>query len=131
MVELKKIKINQILNFLEKTLRKRNSHTQICKIIEKGKTIGQISFDFMDSNPVFFYVDRLIIEEKFRGMGYATRILEEIKKFSDQSGIKLELSTPISNTREQNIKLVNFYKKFGFEISEQIHDRHKMEYYPR
>lgn len=63
----------------------------------------------------FIYIDHLAIDSSHRGMGYGSKLLQQIKDKYKYNNIVLEVEEP--NT-QQAIKRIEFYTRKGFNLND-------------
>jgi ribosomal protein S18 acetylase RimI-like enzyme len=63
-----------------------------------------------------YFIEMLYINPKYRGVGYAKNLMNEIF-FKLPKGIKKVWLVVSSNFGADLYRLINFYKKFGFQIT--------------
>jgi len=76
---------------------------------------------YIQSNNVLF-LSELYIKKKFRGEGYGSNIMRDIIDFADKHNLAITLvPEPESLKKSAVIRLVDFYKRFGFVINKGKH----------
>ena len=74
---------------------------------------------FMKEYPQFLYVDRIVIDEKYRGMGLGRYIYESVFDYARETGISVV--TAEIDTVPYNETSLKFHEEMGFkEVGEQI-----------
>lgn len=73
---------------------------------------------YMDNRKNSLFLSDLYIKDEFRGTGIGSAVMNEIITFADNNKLPIVLiPEPESETKKSLIKLINFYKKFGFVIN--------------
>ena len=91
-------------NYLEKR------ENIISLIIKKGGwIIGHVSYRI---NKNKFHIFHLFIDEEYRGLGLAKRLINEIEKCSQMKGINLITL----NVVQKNKEAINLYERLGYKI---------------
>lgn len=98
-------------NYLLKQSKKDNVHLDI--IYEEEKLIG-ISYIIVEGN--FAFILYFAVNNKYRGSGYGTKIINYIKGKYNKYTILLEIEEVVINSvnYEQRLKRKSFYEKNGF-----------------
>ena len=79
-------------------------------IIKKGGwIIGHVSYRI---NKNKFHIFHLFIDEEYRGLGLAKRLINEIEKCSQMKGINLITL----NVVQKNKEAINLYERLGYKI---------------
>ena len=105
------IKIKKLLNF------------ELGKVkVEDNYAHAELSIEGLSDGEVSIYISE--IWSDIKGKGYATKLLNKLKKFSDKTGVPLSLRASISNNIQTSgglnqQELVDWYIKNGFRISEE------------
>ena len=93
-----------------------NSSYRLLRIENRNsETVGVIVISSRDNLfhcKKIIYIDEIVIEQKYRGLGYGKESLLELKKYYKEKGdtVKIELSTDYNNTPARA-----FYDNVGFE----------------
>lgn len=90
--------------------------------IDDGYAHAELNMDQLSDGEVSIYISA--IWSDIKGKGYATKLLNKLKKFSKKTGIPLSLRASISNNIQTSgglnqQELVDWYIKNGFRISEE------------
>ena len=79
-------------------------------IIKKGDwIIGHVSYRI---NKYKFHIFHLFIDEEYRGLGLAKRLMNKIEKCSQMKGVNLITL----NVMQKNKEAINLYERLGYEI---------------
>jgi hypothetical protein len=90
--------------------------------IDDGYAHAELNIEQLSDGEVSIYISE--IWSGIKGKGYATKLLNKLKKFSDKTGVPLSLRASISNNIQTSgglnqQELVDWYIKNGFRISEE------------
>jgi len=104
-------KLNKLLNFEVDDVK-----------IDDGYAHAQLYIEQLSDGEVSIYISE--IWSDIKGKGYATKLLNKLKKFSDKTGVPLSLRASIMNNIQTSgglnqQELVYWYIKNGFRISEE------------
>lgn len=73
---------------------------------------------YMDNNKNSLFLSDLYIKNEFRGTGVGSAVMKELITFADNKKIPIVLiPEPESETKASLLKLIQFYKKFGFVVN--------------
>ena len=77
----------------------------------KGNTlIGYYSYEIKNKLTKYIWIDELVIKEEYRGQGYGTILMNNVKEIKDkEQAARIEL-----NCWSFNEKAINLYKKLGY-----------------
>lgn len=119
--QIKIIENNQPLNE-NRSIEKLFNHDGHSVIIDDGYAHAELNLEPLEDGETSINISEIWSDVK--GKGYATKLLNKLKRYSDKTGIPLSLRASTTN----NIKtsgglnqdeLVNWYIKNGFKISEE------------
>ena len=90
--------------------------------IDDGYAHAELNVEQLPDGEVSIYISE--IWSDIKGKGYATKLLNKLKKYSDKTGVPLSLRASISNNIQTSgglnqQELVDWYIKNGFKISEE------------
>ena len=90
--------------------------------IDDGYAHAELSIEQLSDGEVSIYISE--IWSDIKGKGYATKLLNKLKRFSDKTGVPLSLRASISNNIKTSgglnqAELVDWYLKNNFKISEE------------
>lgn len=123
-MELRKIirkTINEVLSENRNIQKLLNFETDSV-FIDENYAHAELNIEQLADGDVSIYISEIWADIKEKG--YATKLLNKLKKYSDKTGIPLSLRASTSNNiktgggLDQN-KLVSWYLKNGFRISEE------------
>ena len=73
---------------------------------------------YMDNNKNSLFLSDLYIKNQFRGTCVGSAVMKELITFADNKKIPMVLiPEPESETKASLLKLIQFYKKFGFVVN--------------
>ena len=73
---------------------------------------------YIDKNKNSLFLSDLYIKNEFRGTGVGSAVMKELITFADNKKIPIVLiPEPESETKASLLKLIQFYKKFGFVVN--------------
>ena len=103
-------KIEDLLNFISDTI-----------IIDNYYAHAELSVEQLSNGEISIHISE--IWSDIKGKGYATSLLNYLKEYSNKNNIPLTLRASISNNIKTSnglnqTQLINWYKKNGFNISE-------------
>ena len=90
--------------------------------IDDGYAHAELNVEQLSDGEVSIYISE--IWSDIKGKGYATKLLNNLKKYSDNTGVPLSLRASISNNIQTSVglnlqELVVWFIKNGFKISEE------------
>ncbi len=90
--------------------------------LEKNLKLRYPSIDklgvYLDKRKNSLFISDLYIKDQFRGTGVGSAVMRDIISFADNNKLPIVLiPEPESETKSAVIKLINFYKKFGFVVN--------------
>jgi GNAT superfamily N-acetyltransferase len=90
--------------------------------IDDGYAHSELNVEQLSDGEVSINISE--IWSDIKGKGYATKLLNKLKKYSDKTGVPLSLRASISNNIQTSgglnqQELVDWYIRNGFEISEE------------
>jgi len=90
--------------------------------IDDGYAHSELNVEQLSDGEVSINISE--IWSDIKGKGYATKLLNKLKKYSDKTGVPLSLRASISNNIQTSgglnqQELVDWYIKNGFKISEE------------
>jgi len=81
--------------------------------------LGLVKEEFMGYKGPFLWFSRLFVKPEHRGKGLASHMLEKACRWADEKGYPiLNLARPYVGEEMPAEELIEFYKKFGFEVKE-------------
>ena len=86
-------------------------------IYKPNLIIGQI--EAIDRKPEYVYLQRLIVREEFRWLGFGRKLLLYICHLADLEAIQLELDATGMYYKDGKDWLLDFYKSVGFVVKRQ------------
>lgn len=98
--------------------RTRNEGNSFCAVVDRGEFVGLV---YTIKSDKMVYVFFLAVDERKRGNGYGTKILDMIKNhYADRAVALMIEDTTVTDTDnyEERINRLDFYKKNGFK---QLH----------
>lgn len=87
------------------------------QIKKEGKNIGLLAF-YINSETKISYLTLIVIKNQYQNFGFGKKLLElyeNISKKEKMNVLKLEVFN-------KNLKAINFYKKFGFNLQDKASD---------
>lgn len=90
--------------------------------IDDGYAHAELNIEQLSDGEVSIHISE--IWSDIKNKGYATKLLNKLKKFSDKTGVPLSLRASISNNIQTSgglnqQELVDWYIKNGFRVSEE------------
>jgi GNAT superfamily N-acetyltransferase len=123
-MELRKIireTINEVLNE-NRNIQKLLDFEIDSAFIDDNYAHAELSVEQLADGEISIYISEIWADIK--GKGYATKLLNKLKKYSNKTGIPISLRASTSNNIKtsgglgQN-ELISWYLKNGFKISEE------------
>jgi ribosomal protein S18 acetylase RimI-like enzyme len=93
---------------------------QLCVIQYQNQDVGRLNIRYTEFQ---IYVFGIQILPKFQNLGIGTYIFEQLTKDSKATGRPMYLKV-----HKINLRAIDFYKRFGFEIIAELETKFLMEY---
>lgn len=98
------------------------------KIVKLGATVSSIDLMLYLGGP-YLYLQEIVVDEKARGKGVGSALLQHIVKYAKEHGFKsVELTQPPDSTKYHNER-TQFYTMNGFEMGGRNRSLELKKYY--
>lgn len=87
------------------------------QIKKEGKNIGLLAF-YINNETKISYLTLIVIKNQYQNFGFGKKLLELYENISKKEKMNI-LKLEVFN---KNLKAINFYKKFGFNLQDKTSD---------